>query len=155
MSCTCPFSSTSRQRHLAVKWLAAGRHTMDSDTTCPSMAASWRPRNSRSGCTEVTEQSRIQDEGAGHPGAILRTVALPVDKVLPPTAPPPGGHDPADGVGRLALEVPGGRMGQSVLVWSGQVSVRRHEKLGEPGNWKADEGGQKWVPLGTLLRMAQ
>ncbi|MED6270668.1 hypothetical protein CHARACLAT_012774 [Characodon lateralis] len=31
MSCTCPFSSTSRQRQLAVKWLAAGRHTTDSD----------------------------------------------------------------------------------------------------------------------------
>ncbi|MEQ2202976.1 hypothetical protein XENOCAPTIV_021829, partial [Xenoophorus captivus] len=34
MSCTCPFSSTSRQRNLAVKWLAAGRHTMDSDIKC-------------------------------------------------------------------------------------------------------------------------
>ncbi|MEQ2209648.1 hypothetical protein XENOCAPTIV_001991 [Xenoophorus captivus] len=140
MSCTCPFSSTSRQRHLAVKWLAAGRHTTDSDTTSPSTAASWRPRSSRSGCMEVTEQSRIQDEGAGHPGAILRTVALPVDKVLPPTSPPSGGHDPADGVGRVALEVPVGRRGHGRR--AERTGLDRFQ-LGDMKNWVNPETGRQ------------
>ncbi|MEQ2227183.1 hypothetical protein ILYODFUR_035162 [Ilyodon furcidens] len=86
------------------------------------------------------EQSRIQDEGAGHPGAILRTVSLPFDKVLPPTAPPPGGRNPADSVGMVALEVPGGRR------WHGRRAERTgldRFQLGDMKNWVNPETGRQ------------
>ncbi|MED6240638.1 hypothetical protein ATANTOWER_024756 [Ataeniobius toweri] len=83
----------------------------DPDPTSPSTAATRRPRRSTLGGQEVLDQGRVQHEGAGHPGPLLRTVPLPVDEVLPPTTSSTGGQDPVDRISGVALEVPGGRRG--------------------------------------------
>ncbi|MED6272426.1 hypothetical protein CHARACLAT_030284 [Characodon lateralis] len=66
------------------------------DTTSPSTVATRRPRRSMLGGQEVLDQGRVQHEGGGHPGTVLRTVPLPVDEVLPPTALSTRGQDLAD-----------------------------------------------------------
>ncbi|MED6238243.1 hypothetical protein ATANTOWER_014409 [Ataeniobius toweri] len=83
----------------------------DPDTTSPSTAATRRPRRSSLGGQEVPDQGEVDDEGPRNPGAVLRTVPLPIKEVLPSTSPLPGGHNAVNRVDRVTLEVPGGWRG--------------------------------------------
>ena len=60
------------------------------NSTPPSTDASWQtPHHSRMILEKVLDERWVQDAAPGNPGALLRTVPLPIDEVLvtPPTAP--------------------------------------------------------------------
>ncbi|KAK5604110.1 hypothetical protein CRENBAI_023264 [Crenichthys baileyi] len=66
------------------------RNSQNSDSPPPSTAAAWRPRRSgRKGGEIVRDERRVADKRPGHPGAVLGTIAFPVDEILSTATPPP------------------------------------------------------------------
>ncbi|MEQ2210658.1 hypothetical protein XENOCAPTIV_017312 [Xenoophorus captivus] len=62
----------------------------------------------RKGGEVVRNERLVTDKRPGHPGAVLRTIAFPVDKILPTATPPTGVHNPSDRIEWVPQSIPGG-----------------------------------------------
>ena len=111
-------------------------------STPPSMDASWRPpRLIWELPIKVREQNRVQNESLANPRPLLRTVPLPVHKVLKTAAPPAHIQQAADCECGVTFDEPGGWRGARLVgsegsswqVWA-EIHGRQDELLEQGGS---------------------
>ncbi|MEQ2273979.1 hypothetical protein XENORESO_011982 [Xenotaenia resolanae] len=125
---TCRTQRRSPQQHLVVEEGKQVRQRLHTLTPPPSQQP---PPGGPEGPACDDKKIRIRDGSKMKDlGTILRTVTSPINQVLPTPPTSTRGHDPTDRVGRMTLEVQGGRRGLA----------RGAERAGtdrlEPGNMK-------------------
>ena len=90
------------------------------------------------------------------PGTQVRTVALPVDQVLPTAAPATGVYDPANGEGRVTINVRGGWRGVGRRAkWTGDYGsdLGHMERRVNPEGRRQGQTDSGWTDyLGHLVR---